>query len=333
VWVNNPTVEEIGLALAQGAVGCTTNPAYGANLLRRAPDQILPIIADCVRLSPDDAVVCEAVQLRLVQPIVERFRPLYNESGGREGFVSIQGAPEADTDAKHMVEEARAGHALGPNAAPKIPATRPGLSAFEVMVAEGCPTIVTEVFSLAQFIETCERYLRVSDRTGNRPPFFVSPITGIFGDHLKALAATEGLDIATEDIAVAGVALSRACYRVAQERRYPVVLLCGGARIPFDLTGLVGGALHATINWSTFTDLMTSSSPFVAGIAEPIDPAAIERLTAAFDDVRRGLVLDGLTVEEFENFGPVQHFRDVFIRGWRQIGEAIASERAALVRG
>ena len=32
VWVNNPTVEEIGLALAQGAVGSTTNPAYGGNL-------------------------------------------------------------------------------------------------------------------------------------------------------------------------------------------------------------------------------------------------------------------------------------------------------------
>ncbi len=34
VWVNNPTLEEIDLALGQGAVGCTTNPAYGGNLLR-----------------------------------------------------------------------------------------------------------------------------------------------------------------------------------------------------------------------------------------------------------------------------------------------------------
>ena len=54
VWVNNPTVEEIGLALEQGAVGYTTNPAYGGNLLRRAPGEILPIIADCVRDADDD---------------------------------------------------------------------------------------------------------------------------------------------------------------------------------------------------------------------------------------------------------------------------------------
>lgn len=331
VWVNNPTIEEIGLALEQGAVGCTTNPAYGANLLRRAPDEILPIIAECVGLSSDDAVVADLVQQRLVARIVERFRPLYDASNGREGFVSIQGAPEVDTDTGHMVEEARAGRAIGPNATPKIPATEPGLDAFETMVAEGCPTIVTEVFSVAQFIETCERYLRVTERTGGQPPFVISPITGIFGDHLKAVAARDGLAISKADMELAGVALSRACYALAQERGYPVTLLCGGARIPFDLTGLVGAALHATINWSTFADVMASSAPFAAGISEPIDPAAIERLSATFDDVRRALVLDGLTVEEFEEFGPVQHFRNVFIAGWRQVGEAIASERATLV--
>ena len=29
VWVNNPTIAEMDLALAQGAQGSTTNPAYG----------------------------------------------------------------------------------------------------------------------------------------------------------------------------------------------------------------------------------------------------------------------------------------------------------------
>ncbi len=48
VWVNNPTQEEIGLALAQGAVACTTNPAYGGNLLKRAPDEIEADIAAVV---------------------------------------------------------------------------------------------------------------------------------------------------------------------------------------------------------------------------------------------------------------------------------------------
>jgi Transaldolase len=332
VWVNNPTVEEIGLAIEQGAVGCTTNPAYGGNLLKRAPDEIRPIIAECVRVSDDAAVVADLVQQRLVTRIVERFRPMYEASGGREGFVSIQGAPEADTDAAHIVEEARAGHAIGPNATPKLPATGPGLEAFEILVADGYPTIVTEVFSLSQLVETSERYVRVTARTGNRPPFFMSPITGIFGDHLKALAARDGLSISTDDMELAGVAFTRECYRIVRERDYPVTLLAGGARIPFDLTGLVGGALHATINWSTFAELMADPSPFAAGIDEPIDQAALARLDGTFEDFHRAMRLDGLALEAFEEFGPLQHFRNNFIAGWTRVHDAIAAEQAELAR-
>ena len=51
VWVNNPTIEEIGLALVEGAVGCTTNPAYAGGLLKRAPDEVKPIVAEAVHVS------------------------------------------------------------------------------------------------------------------------------------------------------------------------------------------------------------------------------------------------------------------------------------------
>ena len=331
VWVNNPTIEELDLALAQGAVGCTTNPGYGGNLLKRAPEQVRPIIADCVGLSDDDSAVADLVQQRLVARIVERFRPLYDASGGRFGYVSIQGAPEADTDAHHILAEGRAGHALGPNAAAKIPATAPGFVAFEALVAAGAPTIVTEVFSLAQLVNTCERYLAVTARTGVRPPFFMSPISGIFGDHLKALAARDGIPVSIGDVDLVGVALARACYSLVQERAYPVVLLIGGSRIPFDLTGLVGAEMYATINWSTFAEVMADPAPFDRGFDIPIDPAVLDRLGAAFDDVRRAFRLDGLTLEEFEGFGPVQHFRNLFIAGWRAVREAIAEERTRQV--
>jgi transaldolase len=332
VWVNNPTLQEIDLALAQGAVGCTTNPAYGGGLLKRAPEYVRPLIAEAVRQAPDDDGAADLVQQKLVARVVERFRPLYDASAGRAGFVSIQGAPEADTEAAQVVAEAQAGHALGPNAAPKIPATGPGLAAFERLVGEGFPTIVTEVFSLSQLVETCERYLAVTARSGFRPPFFLSPITGIFGDHLKALAARDGLDVPQAEMELVGVALSRACYRLVVDRKYPVTLLCGGARTPFDLTGLVGAALHATINWSTFAEVLAAGTPLSRGIEQPIDPDVVAHLEAVFPDVRRALVLDGLAVAEFEDFGPVQHFRDNFISGWNSVRAAIKEERMALTR-
>ncbi len=330
VWVNNPTNEEVALALAHGAQGCTTNPGYGGNLLRRAPNEILPIIEQCVRETDDDALAADLVQQRLVARIAEQFRPLFDASSGTAGFVSIQGAPEADTDAAHIEREARDGHALAPNVAPKIPATAPGLKAFERLVADGFPTIVTEVFSVSQFIETSERFLAVTGRTGVVPPFFMSPITGIFGDHLKAVAKREGLDVLASDMELAGVALTRACYVIAEARGYPVTILAGGARIPLDLTGLVGGAVHATINWSTFAEVLASPEPLARGIEEPLDSAAITRLGAAFDDVRRALAPDGLTVDEYAAFGPVRYFRSLFVDGWTKVHQAIASNRAGV---
>ena len=62
-----------GLALAQGAVACTTNPAYGGNLLKRAPDEIMPDIAAIVAEGAmgDDAVA--RVQARLVARILPHF--------------------------------------------------------------------------------------------------------------------------------------------------------------------------------------------------------------------------------------------------------------------
>ena len=328
-WVNNPTLEEIDLALAQGAVGCTTNPSYGGGLLKRAPELVRPVIAEVVRATPDDAAAAWAVQERLVARVVERFRPLYESSKGRHGYVSIQGSPDTDADAGAILEEAHAGHALGPNAAPKIPATEPGLRAFEAIVEIGYPVIVTEVFSLAQLVATCERYLDVTARTGVRPPFFVSPITGIFGDHLKAVAARDGIDVPAAELELVGVALSRACYRLAEERGYPVTLLCGGARTPFDLTGLVGAALHCTINWSTFAEVLADAAPFALGYDTPIEPAVLARLSRAFPAVERALRLDGLSLDEFEGFGPVQHFRNSFLGGWHAVLDAIAAERRA----
>ena len=208
-WVNNPTSEEMDLALAHGAMGCTTNPGYGGNLVKRAPEEVLPIVRECLAGSDDDEVVAELVQERLVGRICERFGPLYERTEGREGFVSIQGAPEKDTVGANIMEAARAAWSIAPNATPKIPATVPGYEAMEAAVAEGSQVIVTEVFSVAQVIETCERWLRVTNETGVRPPFFMSPITGILGDHFKKLAGREGLDVPAQAMEMAGVIVSR----------------------------------------------------------------------------------------------------------------------------
>lgn len=330
MWVNNPTLEECDLALAEGAMGCTTNPGYGGGLLRRAPDYIKPIIGEVVAAASradDDLALADRVQERLVLNVLARFQPLWDASGGREGFVSIQGSPEYDHDGYFITREAHRARELGPNATPKIPATVPGFAAFEEMVAAGSPTILTEVFSLDQVALSCEIYNNVTAQTGEKPPFFMSPITGIFGDHLKKLARRDGVPVDEAVIDWTGVALARACQALVREHSYPVMLLFGGARRQMDWLGLVGEATAATINYSTVAELLDANPAVRTTITDPVDPAIVATLADHFDDFRRAMALGTLTPEEFEGFGPVQHFRDVFVEGWQAVLAEIRSQR------
>ncbi|MBA2634966.1 MAG: hypothetical protein H0U86_18535 [Chloroflexi bacterium] len=332
-WVNNPTAQELELALTNGAAGCTTNPAYGGNLAKRAPDEIRSIVMECLSISGDDRVVADHVQERLVARIAERLAPLHAASQGRAGFVSIQGSPETDMDTETILEEAQAGRRIGPNVAPKIPATAPGLKAVDALVAEDSPIIVTEVFSLAQLIETCERWLAAANAAGVRPPFYVSPITGILGDHLKKVAARDGIDVPAQAMELAGVVLARRCFEVVVERAYPVTLLFGGARTQVDFTALVGGGMAATINWSTAEELLELEvdPAKVETIREAPDPEVAELLSRSFEDVRRALDPEALPEDEFANFGPVQHFRDAFLAGWNGVLSLIADARVEAI--
>lgn len=328
-WINNPTNAEIALSLAQGAVACTTNPGYGGGLLKRVPDEVRPVVQAAVRAHADDEEAADQVQRALVSRILPHFLPVHEASGGTLGWVSIQGAPERDTDGAVILAEAREARKLGVNCIPKIPATAPGFEAFETLVAEGAPTLMTEVFSLDQLIDTCERYLRVTAAAGTRPVFILAPITGIFGDHLKKLAKRDGLAVDPAVLDWAGIAWSRAAKKLVTERGYPVTLLYGGARTTFDLTGLMGGPHAATINWSTFAEVLEEDPERRETVDDPVPAGIIEELSR-FDDFRRALTIGSIAVEEFEGYGPVQHFRDNFIAGWHGVLAMIRDERAAL---
>jgi transaldolase len=329
VWVNNPTLEEIDLALGQGAVGCTTNPGHAGGLLGRAREEVIPVIDACLAFSADDRIVADQVQAHLVADIATRFRPLFDATAGRWGYVSIQGSPERDSNAEWIWEEARAGHALAPNVAPKLPATEPGLEALGRVVEQGWPVIVTEVFSLEQLVSVCEVYLAASRLAGTRPPLFISPITGILGDHLKKVAKRQGLDVPARAMELAGIGLARRCAALIDERAYPATLLFGGARIAEDLTGLVGGPHCATINWSTFAEVLAADPPVENTIGQPIQPDVEHLLLETFPDVWKGWEVHRLEPGEYEGFGPVQHFRDSFLAGWRRLLEAIGDQRVA----
>jgi transaldolase len=326
-WVNNPSGEEMDRAIAAGAINCTTNPAYCSKLMVSDPAYLHGIIDDTLKETRDIEKAAVLVYQRAAKRVMDRFQPLYEQSDGECGYVTIQDDPREDQDTEAVVRGVLSNRHLGPNYMAKIPVISGGMEAIEACVAKNVPICATEVFAVAQAIEVCELYERAVTRTGNRPPFFLTHITGIFDEYLAKVVRREQIEIAPQILAQAGCAIARKEYRLIKERGYQTTLLGGGARGTQHFTEMVGGDVHVTINWSTAQEIIDSDPPLVSRIEAEAPQSAIDELAERLPDFRRAYEEDGLSAEEYAEFGPVQLFRNAFLKGWYLLLAEVASRR------
>jgi transaldolase len=101
-----------------------------------------------------------------VAAALEVLRPAFDQTGGADGFVSLEVSPELAKDTEATIDQARALHERldRPNLMVKIPATAEGVPAVETMIAEGRNINVTLIFSLDRYAEVIEAYLRGLER-------------------------------------------------------------------------------------------------------------------------------------------------------------------------
>ena len=109
------------------------------------------------RLDADRNISSRALAERLtvedIQLAADVLRPVYNDSDGANGFVSLEVSPGSAHDTGATIAEAR--HlwqvvAL-PNVMIKVPATSEGVPAVEVLTAEGINVNITLMFSLGHY--------------------------------------------------------------------------------------------------------------------------------------------------------------------------------------
>ncbi len=88
-------------------------------------------------------------------------RPVYDSSGGTDGFVSVEVAPALAHDTEGTINAARSLHQRidQPNVLVKIPATQEGVPAIRQMISEGRSINVTLIFSITRYGEVIEAYL------------------------------------------------------------------------------------------------------------------------------------------------------------------------------
>jgi transaldolase len=145
--------------VSQGVRGVTSNPTIFAKAIEATDvydDQFRSLIAS---MSVDDAywemVVTD------IRDALELLRPVHEESGGADGFVSLEVAPSLARDTDGSVAAARALHDRihRPNLLVKIPGTEEGVPATRRLFAEGRSVNVTLIFSLDRYDEIMEAYL------------------------------------------------------------------------------------------------------------------------------------------------------------------------------
>ncbi|MGD1012437.1 MAG: transaldolase [Acidimicrobiales bacterium] len=160
-------------------------------------------------------------------------RPVYDESDGADGFVSVEVSPYLAHDTRGTAESARELHELidEPNLMVKIPATVEGLPAIEAMVAEGHNINVTLIFSLERYRAVIEAYLSGLEklvakkgdptRVASVASFFVSRVDTEIDRRLEEIAASNPRsprgDRALELRGTAALAQARLAYRVYLE--------------------------------------------------------------------------------------------------------------------
>lgn len=332
-WINNPTMEEADKALEAGALACTTNPTYSAKMLRSSQkkEYVMKIMDAAIMEAKNDSEAAGMIQRGLIARLAEKFKARYESNPGQAGFVSIQCDPHAEEDPRNIIREAQEDIKLGKNIIAKIPVTAAGLEAIEYLAGENVPVIATEVMGISQAIAVGELYRKVERKTGAKPPLYITHITGIFDDYMKIAVERDSIDISRDILWQAGCAVARKQYHVLRDRGYHGIMLGGGARGLHHFTEFVGGAMHVTINWQGSADkLLESDPPVVYRIDTPVPEYVIRECMEKIPDFRKAYMEDGLKVDEFMDYGPVELFRSQFIRGWDEMLAAIRERRANL---
>ena len=154
------TSGELARMRDEGVRGVTSNPTIFQKALSGSSEYDEKIVELAKRRRPVESAMWE-VLVEDIQAAADVFRPVYDESGGADGFVSLEVSPNAANDTRSSVRIARKlwRQADRPNVMIKIPAMSEGMAAITAATAAGISVNVTLIFGLDRYDQVMDAYL------------------------------------------------------------------------------------------------------------------------------------------------------------------------------
>ena len=167
IWMDNLTRDLIEsgelkeMIENRGIRGITSNPAIFEKAI--AGNKIYDAdIEKGIRAGLPTYKIYESLVFDDIRHACDVFRPIYEESNGLDGYISIEVPPTIAHDTEATIEEARRYYQeIGrENVMIKIPGTDSGLPAVEEVIADGINVNVTLLFSVESYVNSAWAYIR-----------------------------------------------------------------------------------------------------------------------------------------------------------------------------
>lgn len=144
-----------------GLSGVTSNPTIFQKAITGSSDydeSLRKIIQHGVH---DDKELFLGLAMEDISQAADILLPVYESTGGRDGYISLEVSPDLAFDTQRTIDEAKyLFETLGKkNIMIKVPATREGLPAIEQLTAEGVNVNITLLFSVRRYREVAEAFI------------------------------------------------------------------------------------------------------------------------------------------------------------------------------
>lgn len=140
--------------------GVTSNPSIFHNAIAKSNDYDSALAPLAIAGQSSEQIFWQ-LAIEDIRAACDLFLPLYNETDGADGYVSLEVSPFLANDTEGTVAQAKELWAklARPNLMVKIPATRAGIPAIRQAIAAGINVNVTLIFSIERYREVMEAYL------------------------------------------------------------------------------------------------------------------------------------------------------------------------------